>query len=91
LTPEDRSVATVLSRALDAGQRLYETGETDAAAIVRATTAVITDEPRAALEYVELVDASTLRDVAQVDSQVALLTAARFGGVRLIDNHVFGG
>ena len=91
LTPEDRAVATVLSKALDAGQRLAACGETDASAIVRATTEIITAEPRASLEYVELVDAATLRDVDRIDGRVALLTAAWFGDVRLIDNHVFGG
>lgn len=91
LTPEDRAAAIVLSRALDAGRRLYDDGERDAAAIVRSTTDLIADEPRASLEYVELVDVSTLRDVERIDGPVALLTAAWFGDVRLIDNHVFGG
>jgi pantoate--beta-alanine ligase len=91
LTPDDRAAATVLSRALDAGRRVYDNGGRDAATIVRITSDLIADEPRASLEYVELVDASTLRDVVRIDGRVALLTAAWFGDVRLIDNHVFGG
>lgn len=88
LGPADREAAAVLSRALGHGRRLWREGERQAATIKAAVTAMIEAEPLAKLEYVELVDAETLHDIDAVDGPAALLTAAWFGGVRLIDNHL---
>ena len=56
---------------------------------IRATVvASIAAEPRASLEYVEVVDVDTLRPVDRIDSAVVVLLAAWFGDVRLIDNRV---
>ena len=89
LTPADREAATVLSRSLRAGRAAYERGETDAGTLLGLVRRSIEAEPRARLEYVELVDASSLRDVEQADHSV-LLAAAWFGDVRLIDNLSLG-
>ena len=51
---------------------------------------MIDAEPRARLEYVELVDAETLTDVERADRPTVMLTAAWFGDVRLIDNRELG-
>jgi pantoate--beta-alanine ligase len=90
LTPADREVAVVLSRALFAGRDLVRAGETDARAVTEHVAAIIGAEPRASLEYVELVDADTLESVDQIVGPAALLTAAWFGDVRLIDNVTLG-
>ena len=86
LTPADREAALVLSRSLQAGRAAYEQGDTDAGSLVDLVRASIEAEPRAHLEYVELVDTSTLREVDRADDRSVLLTAAWFGDVRLIDN-----
>ena len=86
LSPPDRAAAVVLSQALFAGCDLHRRGERRAATIVEHVTDRIRAEPRADLEYVELVDACTLRTLDTVDVPAALLTAASFGEVRLIDN-----
>lgn len=86
LTPDDRAAAVVLSRSLFAGRDRVEAGERDASAIVAMATEAITAEPRASLEYVELVDAATLVPLDTIDRPAAMLTAAWFGDVRLIDN-----
>ncbi len=88
LTPGDRSAAPVLCRALDRGATAIAAGERDTPTVRRVVTDVIQREPRATLEYVELVDATTLATVVRIESAVVLLTAAWFGDVRLIDNHV---
>ena len=90
LTADDRTAARVLSQALTAGRARWEAGERDAAAIVATATDLITAEPRARLEYVELVDAGTLAPIETVDGPAVILTAAWFGDVRLIDNLEFG-
>jgi pantoate--beta-alanine ligase len=51
---------------------------------------VLAAEPRARLEYVELVDAETLEPTDRADRAVVMLIAAWFGDVRLIDNAVLG-
>ena len=89
LSAEDRAAALALSRSLLAGRAAYEGGETDAEALVALVRSGIETEPRARLEYVELVDASTLRSVERADDHSVLLTAAWFGEVRLIDNLAF--
>lgn len=89
LTPDDRDAATVLSRALFAARERFDAGERDAAVLRRIPSDLIAAEPRASLEYVELVDAATLEPLdGTLDDTLgaALLTAAWFGDVRLIDN-----
>lgn len=48
----------------------------------------ISDERAASLEYVEVVDALTLESVDRAGRPTAILVAAWFGDVRLIDNVV---
>lgn len=86
LTPGDRSAAVVVSRALFAGRDLVLDGEHDAESVRRHVARIIEAEPRASLEYVELVDAATLTPLDRVEPPAVLLTAAWFGDVRLIDN-----
>lgn len=91
LEPADRAAAVVLSRALSAGRSAWSAGERDAASIRGLVRSAIECEPRASLEYVELVDASTLRDIDLVEGPAVILTAAWFGQVRLIDNQLLDG
>jgi pantoate--beta-alanine ligase len=88
LTPEDRAAAVVISRALAAAGQEFDDGERDAARLCAAATALIAAEPRARLEYLELVDARTLESVERVHSTAVMVTAAWFGDVRLIDNRI---
>jgi len=88
LTSEDRDAAAVLSRALSACEDAHAGGESAPDALVTVIADVIEAEPRASLEYVELVDATTLRPIERVDSAAVVLLAAWFGDVRLIDNRV---
>ena len=86
LTADDRTAATVLSRALRAAADAHASGVRDPGALVGLATHVIDSEPRARREYVELVDVDTLDTVDRVEGPVVMLTAAWFGDVRLIDN-----
>lgn len=86
LTPEHRAAATVLSKALHAARERYDAGERDARALRRTAVDMIEDGAHAELEYVEVVDADTLVPIERIDRDAVLLTAAWFGGVRLIDN-----
>ena len=88
LSPDDRRAAPVISRALEAAQQAFNCGEQDANVLKQVVVEFIEAEPRAKVEYVELVDVETLIPVSRVDTAVVILTAAWFGDVRLIDNRV---
>lgn len=86
LTADDRSAAVAIPNALGAAAAACAAGERDAATLRQIAVDVLASEPRAAVEYVELVDAATLEPVRSVDDEAVILTAAWFGDVRLIDN-----
>lgn len=88
LSPEDHDVALALSRSLWEGEGAAVHG---AAAVRRAARAILDDEPHLRLDYLALVDPTTLQDVADDFRGGALLAvAARVGTTRLIDNVVVG-
>jgi pantoate--beta-alanine ligase len=86
LTPDDRTAAPVVSRSLQAAATAFAGGERDAAVLRSIALDGIEREPRAAVEYVEVVDAMTLEPVERVAPPACVLIAAWFGDVRLIDN-----
>lgn len=86
LTPDERVAAPVLHRALQAGVDAIRGGELDPATVRSLMAGVIATEPLAELDYVAVVDAATLDEVDPLAGEVRLLTAARFGRARLLDN-----
>lgn len=90
LEPSDRKAAVVLSHALSACEAAYLAGERSPEVLTALATDIIGSEPRASLEYVEVVDAVTLRQIDEITSTAVVLVAAWFGDVRLIDNLQLG-
>jgi pantoate--beta-alanine ligase len=88
LTPAARAAAPVLSRSLRRAAAAFADGERDADRLCALVTGEINGERAASLEYVEVVDALTLESVDRADRSTAILVAAWFGDVRLIDNVV---
>jgi pantoate--beta-alanine ligase len=88
LSPEQRSQALALARALDAAQAAVEAGERSAAAIVAAALAPIAAAPDARIDYVELRDADDLGAIDRLDRPAVLALAVFVGATRLIDNRV---
>ena len=86
LTPDDRVAALVISRSLRAAADAFGAGERDAAVLRSIVLDAMGREPRASVEYVEVVDATTLGPVARAEPPTCVLAAAWFGDVRLIDN-----
>ncbi|HSW34892.1 MAG TPA: pantoate--beta-alanine ligase [Steroidobacteraceae bacterium] len=85
LNPQERAIAPQVYRALDQARRRLESGDTDVAGIER--------EGRAALvtagfrpDYFEVRMAGTLAQPQGQNVDVVVLTAARLGRARLIDN-----
>ena len=75
LTPDDRSAAVVLSQALAVADRAVADGERDTAVVIALATELIAGEPRASLEYVELVDDATLEPIDEVRGRAVVLVA----------------
>jgi pantoate--beta-alanine ligase len=90
LGPEDRRAATVLYRGLQAAQARFEQGERSGAVLRRTLLDTIASEPRARLDYAEVVDPDSLLPVDQVSGPTLVAVAAWLGATRLIDNVVVG-
>jgi pantoate--beta-alanine ligase len=90
LSPDQRSRAASLHRALSAIQAAVDSGERDPAAARALALAQLTS-PELELEYLELVSPDTLAPLERLDGQALAVVAARIGATRLIDNEVING
>ena len=86
LTVTERRQAPVLRAALMEGARLAAGGEQSALVIIAAARNLINASPLARVEYLELVEADTLRPIEIVQSNSLMALAVFFGQTRLIDN-----
>jgi len=86
LSPQQRSAATVLFRALTKAKEQIEAGQRNGDAVRMAMTETVQSEPLARLDYVSAADPMTLEELDDVDGAVLLSGAVYFGDVRLIDN-----
>lgn len=87
LTDEHREQAPIVQQALQAGARAIDAGERDPATVEAAIREVIATAPGASEpDYVAVVDSASLRTPDTLSGETRLLTAVRFGDVRLIDN-----
>jgi pantoate--beta-alanine ligase len=86
LNASDRQSATVLHRTLQAAQLLLQNGTRDALSLQSAMHRVLKEEPRAKVDYAEIVDAQTFEPLTHSNRQAYVLIAAKFGETRLLDN-----
>jgi pantoate--beta-alanine ligase len=86
LSAEEREQATLLSRALFAAADQIAAGQRDAARITEAIRLDILAAGPADIEYVDVVDASTLEILQVIDRPARICLAVRIGTCRLIDN-----
>lgn len=88
LTPEQRAQAPVLHAAVRAARNRIEEGEQQISAIVEAMRKKLKQAPDARVQYAEVVDATTLQPIAQIQpgQHVLAAVAVFFGDTRLIDN-----
>ncbi|MEW6541617.1 MAG: pantoate--beta-alanine ligase [Bacillota bacterium] len=85
LSPAERRAATVLYRSLLAAREAVLAGE-GLPAVRDRLAAAIAAEPRAGLEYAEILALPGLTAPGPDDRELLLAVAARFGRARLIDN-----
>lgn len=85
LSPEDRARALALPRAIAVVSDAAASGETDARRLEAAGLAQL-DVPGIEIDYLALVDGSSLEPLPALRAGARLLVAAHIGGIRLIDN-----
>jgi len=90
LTPEERRVAPILHRALQAARDRWTGGERNAEVLRETMRTVLADETRLRVDYVSVADPLTCRELETVDGPALLSLAAALGKARLIDNVVIG-
>lgn len=88
LNPEERKRALVLSRAIRRVEELVATGERRASVLLTAAREVFAAEPTVRVDYIELVDWSTLVPVETALAGTLFAVAAWVGATRLIDNSI---
>jgi pantoate--beta-alanine ligase len=86
LRREESEVATVLYRALQAAKVEVAAGVRDTLELQRTMHKTLKGEPRARVDYAEVVDAETFEPVARLGRPCYALLAAHVGKTRLIDN-----
>jgi pantoate--beta-alanine ligase len=87
LNPEERRAATILYRALDEARREMNAGIRDALKLQTTIRRVLSIEPLARVDYLEIVDAESFESVARIGARpIYVLLAAFIGKTRLIDN-----
>ncbi|KAA1181701.1 pantoate--beta-alanine ligase [Paenibacillus sp. B2(2019)] len=96
LSPEERSQALVLSRSLREARQSIEEGKVTTVAEVRELlTSVISSSPLAVIDYAELLTFPNLEGLenevllTDVNGEIIIALAVKFGRTRLIDNNVF--
>ena len=88
LSAEERQVALVLSRAVKAGQAMVQAGEKDGEKVLAEMRRIISEEPLARIDYVEMVKWDTIEIHHRVDCPVLAAIAVFIGKTRLIDNFI---
>ena len=89
LGSEERKAALILSKAVTLGEDMAKSGENDAEKIVSKMKELINTEPMARIDYVEAVDAISIKPVKKMDGAVLVAMAVYIGKTRLIDNFIF--
>ncbi|MCK8816993.1 pantoate--beta-alanine ligase [Natroniella sulfidigena] len=86
LNQAERKAALVLFESLQRGKELIVGGERKAKVIEQELISNIEAEPLAEIDYVAVVDASSLKDIDKIRGEVLLALAVYIGETRLIDN-----
>lgn len=88
LNKEERKAALVLSKGLKEAQMMVEKGEEKSEAIIDRVKRMISQEPLAKMDYVEIVDMDNLDPVVRIEKETLAALAVFVGKARLIDNAI---
>jgi pantoate--beta-alanine ligase len=88
LGPQQRKSALALHRSLSQVKNLFDQGERNAAALIKAGKQVLAKEPSVRLDYFAIVNPATLDPIKELASSALVAVAGFVGNTRLIDNTV---
>jgi len=91
LSSEERKDALVLNRSLKEAKERILKGEKNKKVIREEILDKINEIPYSEIDYVEILDATTLEDIETIDRDVVIALAVKIGKPRLIDNIVVEG
>ncbi len=86
LKPAERKAATVLYKALQNAQELFESGERSAEILRTSMKEIIEGEALAKIDYLSCTDRNSLKELEQITERALISMAVFFGKTRLIDN-----
>jgi pantoate--beta-alanine ligase len=86
LNPKERETAPIFHKALLEAQKLAEKGERKREKLISEMTNIITKEPLARLDYVEIVRSDDFTIANIIDRECYILITGFIGTTRLIDN-----
>jgi pantoate--beta-alanine ligase len=89
LNPDEKQAAAVIHQALMRAKAAYKEGERSPGRLEILVRSTIELEPRARVDYVNVVDAETLEHLDKLDDRSILIAVAAYiGKTRLIDNTI---
>ena len=91
LSEHNRISALSLSQALQEVRRAFARGEHDTDALERVGLSALAHDAAVSIDYLAVVNGSTLARDADANKRSAVIVAARVGSTRLIDNMTLGG
>ncbi len=89
LTPEQTIVAANLYRSLEKADRHFKQGHYQSNELVNIVRSSLESQPDIKVEYIELVEPTTLQPLDDITENALLAIAAKIGTTRLIDNILF--
>ena len=89
LNDEERKAATILNKALKLGKEALDNGLRECSVLVDIINKEIQLEPLAKVDYVEVVDSSSMGNLDIIENNVLVAIAVYIGKTRLIDNFTY--
>ncbi len=89
LSIEERSAATILSKALNIAREKIKDGERTSSNIISTIKEIIELEKLARIDYIEVVDSFSMEGVDTIEKSVLVAIAVFIGKTRLIDNFTY--
>jgi pantoate--beta-alanine ligase len=90
LEPEQRAAAPAIHRAIDAAADAFDSGTTNPSELESVARSILEGVPELTIEYVVVVEETTLRTPERAIPGSVLAVAVKLGSTRLIDNVVLG-
>ncbi|MFV3011282.1 pantoate--beta-alanine ligase [Clostridium botulinum] len=89
LNKQERKSALILNKSLKEALKSLKSGEKDLNIIKNIIINTIMKEPLAKIDYISIVDSTTLQPVEKLQSSILIAIAVYIGKTRLIDNFTF--